>query len=63
MSTPEPRCPRCTGPLGGSLARSRMTHARDLGICSPCATDEAMREVAGQAPIPPTDWPRRPART
>ncbi|MFE3505940.1 hypothetical protein [Kitasatospora sp. NPDC059160] len=54
------RCPRCGGTLEGSTARSRTTINRDRVICSPCGSDEAVRDQRGLAPIPPTDWPVRP---
>ncbi|MGW2401806.1 hypothetical protein ACWCYY_35155 [Kitasatospora sp. NPDC001664] len=57
----QPGCPRCTGPLaqfpGDVGAASRVTHDRRISVCGDCATDEAVRDARGQAPIPPTDWP------
>ncbi|MFD8886738.1 hypothetical protein ACFV0H_30145 [Streptomyces erythrochromogenes] len=51
-------CPRCSQTLpDGPPARSRLTADRQLTICSPCGTDEAVRDQAGLAPIPPTEWP------
>ncbi|MFZ3552499.1 hypothetical protein ACODT3_44165 [Streptomyces sp. 4.24] len=58
--TPEPdaaRCPRCRGSVGTRPARSRLHHDRTTPICTPCATDEALRDAAHLPPIPPTDWP------
>ena len=26
-------------------------------ICSPCGTDEAMRDFSGEPPVPPSEWP------
>lgn len=54
----ESLCPRC-GELMGDLppARSRMTIDRDIFVCSPCSTDEAVRDVAGLAPVEPSAWP------
>lgn len=52
-----PRCPRCGNPDEARPARSRTTTARSLPICSPCGTDEAVRDHAGKPPIPPTEWP------
>lgn len=49
-------CPRCGHPLTNP-GRSRVTHDRTLTICGPCATDEAVRDRAGLAPVPPGDWP------
>lgn len=57
-----PRCPRCRGPLG-MPARSRMHTARAVPICTPCGTDEAVREQHGLPPVPPTDWPTTPGET
>lgn len=51
------RCPRCGGPLGERPARSRLTTAREVFICTPCGTDEAVREAAGSTPVPFGDWP------
>jgi hypothetical protein len=52
------RCPRCTNPYDpGQPARSRVTLSRDIPICPPCGTDEAVRDAAGRAPIPPSEWP------
>ncbi|MFI5809168.1 hypothetical protein [Streptomyces sp. NPDC051561] len=53
----EPRCPRCSGPLGDRPARSRLTAARDTYVCTTCGTDEAVREATGKAPTPFGDWP------
>ncbi|MFF3726877.1 hypothetical protein ACFYYM_31425 [Streptomyces erythrochromogenes] len=51
-------CARCRQPLpDGPPARSRLTHDRQLTICSACGTDEAVRDLTGLAPIPPTEWP------
>ncbi|MER7952343.1 hypothetical protein ABTY59_33620 [Streptomyces sp. NPDC096079] len=50
-------CPRCSGPLGDTPARSRMTTERTISICAVCGTDEAVREFSGLSPVPPTDWP------
>lgn len=50
-------CQRCGGPLGDQPARSRLTLARTLPICTPCGQDEARRERDKHPPIPPTDWP------
>ncbi|RZF02688.1 hypothetical protein C0R05_32695 [Streptomyces albidoflavus] len=55
------RCPRCLGPLaafsGDRGARSRMATDRGIRICGKCGTDEAVRDAAGLAPIPPDEWP------
>lgn len=53
----ETRCPRCGGPLGERPARSRLTKDRDVRICTPCGTDEAVREENGRPPVPFGDWP------
>ena len=50
-------CPRCTSRHGQLCGRSRTTVNRDIPICGPCAQAEAQRDVAGQAPIPPNEWP------
>ncbi|MGW1674583.1 hypothetical protein [Streptomyces sp. NPDC002324] len=51
------RCPRCGQPYDGTAARSRATVARDLPICSTCATDEAVRDATGRPPVPLDEWP------
>ncbi|QNP71573.1 hypothetical protein IAG44_20495 [Streptomyces roseirectus] len=56
---PENRCPRCGGLLGERPARSRLTADREVLICTPCGTDEAVREATGRSPIPFDDWPLR----
>ena len=60
-------CPRCGAneytPYGVKFeagdplppALSRMDN--ETYICSDCGTDEAMRDFAQLAPIPPSDWP------
>lgn len=61
-------CPRCEehrytpyeakGPYDQDApypALSRMDNK--TYICSPCGVDEAMRDFAGEAPIPPNEWP------
>ncbi|QCX82682.1 hypothetical protein C9F11_45620 (plasmid) [Streptomyces sp. YIM 121038] len=53
----EDRCPRCGGPLGERPARSRLTIARAVMICTACGTDEAIREANSQAPVPFDEWP------
>jgi len=57
------RCPRCTGPLGTQPARSRLTLARTVPVCTPCGRDEARRDHAGKPPIPPHRWPIPNAHT
>lgn len=55
-------CPRCSlprlrtdRPALNALSRTdNATH-----VCSPCGSDEAMRDHAGDPPVPPTDWPMR----
>lgn len=54
---PDTRCPRCGGPLGERPARSRLTVHRTVLICTACGTDEAVREVRQQPPVPFGDWP------
>ncbi|WP_161990414.1 hypothetical protein [Streptomyces alboflavus] len=55
MTTP---CPRCRQPYDtATAAASRLTLPRTLPICSPCGTDEAVRDAQGLAPIPPREWP------
>ncbi|MEV2264087.1 hypothetical protein AB0J13_36265 [Streptomyces anulatus] len=51
------RCPRCGGPLGERPARSRLTAAREVFICTTCGTEEAVRHAHGQAPVPFGEWP------
>lgn len=66
-------CPRCESrrympygqsraPQGGNIqsiahppALSRMDNK--TYICHDCGNDEAMRDMQGMAPIPPTEWP------
>ncbi|WP_330346653.1 hypothetical protein OG858_46930 (plasmid) [Streptomyces europaeiscabiei] len=64
MPTPaqNQRCPRCDQPRDTATARSRATAARDIAICSACATDEAVRDAAGRAPVPLDEWPLRSTR-
>ncbi|WP_328690131.1 hypothetical protein OHA74_13300 [Streptomyces phaeochromogenes] len=54
-------CPRCRGPLSefeGDLgAGSCLALARDVRICRGCGVDEAVRDAAGLAPVPPGEWP------
>ncbi|MFF4291017.1 hypothetical protein ACFY0R_37840 [Streptomyces sp. NPDC001633] len=54
-------CPRCGGPLArfpGDLGGgSRIVTDRDITICGPCCTDEAVRDATGRAPVPPGEWP------
>lgn len=54
---PDARCPRCGGLLGERPARSRLTVDRDVWICTPCGTDEAVRDATRQPPVPFDDWP------
>lgn len=69
-------CPRCErnmytpygatrAPQGAGIneialppALSRMDNA--TYICSPCGTEEAMRDMMGAPPIPPSEWPVKP---
>ncbi len=53
----EARCPRCGGPLGDRPARSRLTTAREVSICTPCGTEEAVRQADGKSPVPFGEWP------
>ncbi|MFB7678414.1 hypothetical protein ACFC26_44170 [Kitasatospora purpeofusca] len=59
MSTPT--CPRCDGPLalfdGDIGAASRVSLDGSIRVCGVCGSDEAIRDAAGQPPVPPTDWP------
>jgi len=59
-------CPRCRGPIeiviqGGTeiklAAMSRATRERDIEICAPCGSDEAMRANAIGYIIPVAEWP------
>ncbi|WP_055522674.1 hypothetical protein [Streptomyces graminilatus] len=54
-------CPRCRGPLseydGDPGARSRLALDRDVRICRSCGVDEAVRDAAALAPVPPGEWP------
>ncbi|MFK0294819.1 hypothetical protein ACIQU6_30705 [Streptomyces sp. NPDC090442] len=50
-------CPRCTGPINGPGATSRITTPRTIRICTMCGTEEAMRDATGRAPIPHGEWP------
>lgn len=50
-------CPRCTQPIAGRSARSRVTHNRNIPICTPCGSDEAQRDATGRPPVPPDEWP------
>ncbi|MEU6332827.1 hypothetical protein ABZ851_37120 [Streptomyces sp. NPDC047049] len=71
MATPSPYgtdntqvpCPRCRGPLGDFPedigGGSRVAVERDVRICGRCATDEAVRDALGRAPLPYGEWPLR----
>lgn len=50
-------CPRCRNTITGRSARSRLTTDREVFICTTCGTDEAVREMTGQPPVPFGDWP------
>lgn len=54
-------CPRCFAPLseyeGDPGARSRLALDREVRICRGCGVDEAVRDAAGLAPVPPGEWP------
>ena len=34
-----------------------LSRVAPIYICSPCGTDEAMRDFAGAGPLPPDEWP------
>lgn len=55
------QCPRCCGPLSvcdsDMGAGSRVVLTRDVRICGRCGVDEAVRDAAGLAPVPPGEWP------
>jgi hypothetical protein len=64
-------CPRCERerylPYGGERpvaegfappALSRVDNA--TYICTPCGSDEAMRDYTRQPPVPPDEWPLNP---
>lgn len=53
-------CPRCSfSRLRGDRPALNTLSRTDnhTYVCSPCGSDEAMRDFAGDTPIPPTDWP------
>lgn len=55
-------CPRCDGPIevygpAKFAARSRVTVERDIEICAPCGSDEALREFKTGNLIPASRWP------
>lgn len=60
-------CPRCESnrftPYGDQKATDEAPSPalsrtdNQTYICSPCGTDEAMRDLQGLPPIAPTDWP------
>ncbi|MFJ2193105.1 hypothetical protein ACIOJE_35050 [Kitasatospora sp. NPDC087861] len=60
-STDPQQCPRCHGPLalfdGDTGGRSRSTPGRSVPVCGICCQDEAVRQAAGEALVPPAGWP------
>ena len=59
-----PICPRCLGPIPTAAspgaypgAASRATDDRDIEICSPCGSDEAMRQARHGYVLPVATWP------
>ncbi|MGA4842112.1 hypothetical protein [Streptomyces sp. G45] len=54
---PKAHRPRCGDPRGDRPARSRLTTDRAALICTPCGTDEAVREAHGHAPVPFDEGP------
>lgn len=63
MTYPDP-CLRCGGPIPTAEspgaypgAVSRATPERDIEICSPCGTDEGVRQHMTGRVIPPARWP------
>lgn len=53
----EARCPRCACPLGVCPGHPRLTTERDVRVCMPCGTDEAVREMDRLPPIPFDELP------
>lgn len=49
-------CPRCLGVIENA-GMSRATPDRDIEICGPCSSDEALREIAEEWVVPVADWP------
>lgn len=34
-----------------------LSRVAPIDICTPCGTDEAMRDFTGAGPVPPDEWP------
>ena len=50
-------CPRCGHErMKPEAVRNALSRYADVYICSECGMDEAMRDTAGQPPLPFTEW-------
>ena len=52
-------CPRCALPRlrADRPALNAMSRVADVHICSPCGSDEAVRDFDGAGPVPVDEWP------
>lgn len=53
-------CPRCAKPrlrLDRPALNALSRTDNDTYVCSPCGSDEARRDIGGEAPVPPNEWP------
>lgn len=53
-------CPRCDKPrlrIDRPALNALSRTDNSSHVCSPCGGDEAGRDFAGLAPIPPNEWP------
>lgn len=50
-----PTCPRCGGQMNPKASLNALSRYRDVHICAPCGTDEALRDFADN-PLPFREW-------
>ena len=59
-------CPRCERDYFTPYGETRgpddppppaLSRVAKVNICTACGTEEAMRDFAGEPPIPPDEWP------
>ena len=50
-------CPRCGHPrMRDRLVENSLSRRVDVHICNVCGMDEALRDMAGSAPLPLNEW-------